>query len=372
MTNDLTGTTLDRSLAGSRDAAQACARKQNALVSVIICTHGRKTSLLDLLNALNEQTYGHLETLVVDGNDEPSPARETVEKFLRSARPDCNVTLIKSPKGLTCQRNVGLQAAQGELICFFDDDVTFDKDFFHEVVGLFERPEMKDVGGITPYDTLHYPLPLTMRWKLRAFFGVMPGLEPGRVDRIGRAVPVAFLKPWPGHKEIGWLPGFCMIYRRSAVEGVWFDETLPTYGGEDRDFSMRIGASHRLLICGDIHVQHHYTVEGRADSLSRLRESSFGTGVRFTKYARTFADYLAVLQTFAGDFVVDIVALMCSPKAANLWAPFVRVQECVRGMKIGREARIDPPRPIRRNCLRQEQNSIAGQGPIAVSSQRDN
>jgi hypothetical protein len=119
-------------------------------------------------------------------------------------------------------------------------------------------------------------------------------------------------------------------------------------------------------------VQHHYTVEGRADSLSRLRESSFGTGVRFTKYARTFGDYLTMLQTFAGDFAVDIAALICSPKAANVWAPFVRVQECVRGMKTGKQAKIDPPRPIRRTSMSREQNSIAGQSPIAVSSQRDN
>ena len=151
---------------------------------------------------------------------------------------------------------------------------------------------MQDVGGVTPYDTLHYPFALSLRWRMRAALGVMPSLNPGEVDRLGRAVPISFLKPFTGNKQIGWLPGFGMIYRRTAVEGLRFDELLPTYGGEDRDYSMRVGERSRLLICGDLHLQHHYATEGRNDGLIRLRECSFGAGRRFAKYGHGFRDYL--------------------------------------------------------------------------------
>src|SRR5208283_1922244 len=64
-------------LTGTDNLAQGSAGEKDSLISVIICTYGRATALLDLLKALQNQTYHQLEVLVVDGNDEPSPARET-------------------------------------------------------------------------------------------------------------------------------------------------------------------------------------------------------------------------------------------------------------------------------------------------------
>ena len=338
----------------------------DTFVSVIICTYGRATALRDLLRALEAQTYQNFEVLVVDGNEEPSPARQAIEAYVSQANALSNVVLIASEKGLTRQRNVGLRAAKGDLLCFLDDDVTFAEDFLLKVAELFGQSDMRDVGGITPYDTLHYPTPVTLRWRLRALLRVMPGLDPGRVDRLGRAVPLSFLKPWPGKKEIGWLPGFCMIYRKTALEGLRFDELLPTYGGEDRDFSMRVGERHRLLFCGDLHVEHHYTRECRDDGFSRLRESSFGAGRRFAKHARGFRDYLLVACTFAGDFVIDLVALVRAPGSMNLLTPFVRIQACFEGMRSARviETQQGPPAkeiPLSRNQI-----------PVSVSNDRDN
>lgn len=306
---------------------------QDRLISVIICTCGRASALQNLLEALELQTYKKFEILIIDGNEEPSPAREAVESYLKRSDLADKLAVIKSAKGLTRQRNVGLEAARGEIICFFDDDVTFDRDFFSKVVALFERADMQDVGGITPYDTLHYPFGMSLRWRLRAALGVMPSLNPGEVDRLGRAVPISFLKPWPGNKQVGWLPGFGMIYRRAAVDGLRFDELLPTYGGEDRDFSMLVGERSRLLICGDLHLQHHYSTEGRNDGLIRLRECSFGAGRRFAKARRGFRDDLSITQTFLGDFLVDLIAFARSPRAINFFTIFVRLQASFEGLR---------------------------------------
>src|SRR5271165_443792 len=220
-------------LKGANDPVRSLEREQSGLISVVICTYGRATALFDLLASLQSQTYRPLEILIVDGNEEPSPARETVERFLNAAGTQVEVRVIKSKKGLTRQRNVGLQVAKGELICFLDDDVTFSNGFFSKVAHIFGRSDMQDVGGITAYDLLNYPMRMSARWYLRWLLGVMPGRDPGRVDHLGRAVPISFLKPWSGHKDVGWLPGFCMIYRRAVLEGLLFDEYLSTYGGED-------------------------------------------------------------------------------------------------------------------------------------------
>lgn len=335
------------------------------LISAIICTYGRATPLKDLLASLESQSYPNFEVLVVDGNEEPSPARQGVDDYVAQTKSRLNIAVVTSNKGLTRQRNVGLRSAKGDLICFFDDDVTFAPDFFLNLVAIFRDPHLQNVGGLTPYDTLHYPIPVTLRWRLRALLGVMPGLDPGRIDRLGRAVPISFLKPWPGRKQVGWLPGFCMIYRRTAIEGLWFDELLPTYAGEDRDFSMRVAHRNRLLICGDLHVKHHYTVEGRDDSLNRLRESSFGAGRRFAKYSRGFRDCPVITATIAGDLIVDLVALVRSPSLTSFLTPFVRIQACFEGLRSARIEDLGPKEPTG------EMRFVADRIPVRVADERD-
>jgi glycosyltransferase involved in cell wall biosynthesis len=302
-------------------------------VSVIICTYGRSTALRQLLNALRSQTYSGFEVLVIDGNGEASPARQIVDEFIKTAGPDLDITRISSSKGLTRQRNVGLQAAKGNLLCFLDDDVNFAPDFLEKVVRVFASPGTEFVGGITAYDTLNYAVPVTLRWRLRAALGVMPGLDPGAVDRLGRAVPISFLEPWQGNREIGWLPGFCMIYRTAAVAGLSFDEGLETYAGEDRDFSMRVSKPWRLLICGDLPIRHECTAQGRDSSLERLRQSSFGVGRRFAKYAKGAGDYPVVATTVLGDLIVDLLALAGNPSRMNFDAIFVRWRAFWAGFK---------------------------------------
>jgi len=283
------------------------------LISVLVCTYGRAAALDGLLKCLEAQTYPNFEVLVLDGNGENSLACRAIDEFLKQSAGSLKPTVIKSQKGLTKQRNVGLGAAKGSVICFLDDDVTFEPNFLEKVAAVFEESQSQDVGGITPYDPLNYPMRITWRWRLRRALGVIPSLDPGKVDHLGRAVPISFLKPWNGRKEIGWLAGFCMIYRRSAIGALLFDEMLPTYGGEDRDFSMRVGKHWRLLICGDLAVRHHYTTQGRETDVECVRQGSFGVGRRFGQNARSFRDYLTVASTFAGDFVLDILSLVRRP-----------------------------------------------------------
>lgn len=295
-------------------------------ISVIICTYGRAAALETLLDGLETQQYRHFETLIIDGNGKNSPARDVVNKFLGRSPARPSIRLIESPKGLTRQRNVGLQEAGSDLICFLDDDVSIEPDFLARIVRLFEGPEAVDVGGLTGYDPLNYSAPVTFRWRLKKLLGTIPSLEPGDADHLGRAVTVSFLKPWSGCKEIGWLPGFCMIYRREAVGSLRFDEKLPTYGGEDRDFSMRVGENWRLWICGDLLVRHHGEPQGRDSQLQRIFQTGFGTGRRFAQNTYAFRDHLTMVRTFVGDLLVDVVAFLSRPSRVDLLTILVRIQ----------------------------------------------
>ena len=302
-------------------------------ISVIICTYGRAAVLRDLLDSLDQQIFRDFETLIIDGNEEPSPARNVVWTCLQRPGVTMPVSVITSARGLTRQRNVGIDRATGQLLCFLDDDVTLPNDFLLKVSNIFNSSESEDVGGITGYDTLNCPAPVTVRWRLRRAFGVIPDLGPGGVDHLGRGIPVTFLQRFTGHKEVGLLPGYCMIYRSSALGSLRFDEMIPTYGGEDRDFSMQIGWRWRLLICGDLHLEHHASPEGRDSQLQRNFQSAFGMGRRFAKFSRGPGDYLRLVTTFLGDFAIDVLFLCRRPERMNFLATMIRIKGFFAGLR---------------------------------------
>jgi glycosyltransferase involved in cell wall biosynthesis len=309
-------------------------------VSVIICTYGRPTTLAGLLQCLLRQTYRDIEILVVDGNESQVPSRAAVQELISELQPCGPVRMICSNRGLTRQRNAGMRESKGDLLVFLDDDVTFDGHFIAQTVQLFKRPDMERVGGITGYDELSYGGPIAHRWHIRKFLGAIPSLRPGEIDRLGRAVPVNFVKPFSGVKHVGWLAGFCMIYRRAAVQGIEFDECLPTYGGEDRDFSIRVGQSWKLLLCGDLRLKHHGSAENRDSEVYRMLQNSFGAGRRFAKAARGFSDYCVIVRTLFGDLVVDLLSLVSRPSRNRLLIPLARVRGLIRGMRSARSGAL--------------------------------
>jgi glycosyltransferase involved in cell wall biosynthesis len=299
-------------------------------VSIIVCTYVRGEALARLLACLPRQTHPTFEILVIDGSGDDPSVRNAVSDFVAQLPAPLDLRLIHSAKGLTRQRNVGIRAARGEVACFLDDDVTVEEHFLERVVALFAHPGLKDVGGMTAFDTRNYPTPVTLRWRLRRWFRVVPDLVPGAIDRLGRAVPVSFLEPFSGVKDIGYLPGFCMLYRRAALSTEWFDEDLPTYAGEDRDFSFRVGRSWRLVISGDLHVKHHYALQSRKSDVQRVYQDGFGSGRVFAKHARWF-DGLELVRFLILDFFISLLAMVQKPSVARVRTAFARTAGIIAG-----------------------------------------
>jgi len=91
---------------------------KNPLVSVILRTVNRPRLLKNALNSLANQTCPHLEvTIVNDGGPDILDILEEYAPFL-------NFQYIHNavPKGRTAALNVGVTHANGEWLCFLDDD----------------------------------------------------------------------------------------------------------------------------------------------------------------------------------------------------------------------------------------------------------
>jgi len=300
-------------------------------VSIIICTYRRAEALGDLLDCLAVQTYRDSEILIIDGSGEDSSVRDKVASFINRAGGHLDLRLIQSQKGLTRQRNVGLKEAQGELIFFFDDDVTFGEDFISQAVSLFHRSAMKDVGGVMGYDVVGYGTPMRLRHKVRRALGFYPSLRPGALGRCGLVVPLGIQPPFSGCIDISWLGGFCMLYRRGAVAGLCFDEDLPTFGAEDANFSMQVGKRWRLVLCGDLHIKYHRTMTSRVDGPAQVYESTYGVARNHLSQSATFADMMWLLWFALTELVLDTLSFVSGPSWVKLRIIITRQQGLIDG-----------------------------------------
>tara|TARA_R110002096_G_C14640386_1_gene725525 strand:+ start:1093 stop:2046 length:954 start_codon:yes stop_codon:yes gene_type:complete len=97
------------------------------LVSIIIPTYNRANLILETLNSIKEQTYTHLECIVVDDGSTDDTEKILTEFCLKDKRFQFHHRPNSSPKGANSCRNYGFKLSQGTYINWFDSD-----DFMHQ------------------------------------------------------------------------------------------------------------------------------------------------------------------------------------------------------------------------------------------------
>lgn len=117
----------------------------NSLVSCIIPTYKRCDTLVRAVNSVLNQTYPHIEVLVVNDNNPDDEYTTHVKNALKIYEGDDRVRLIMQDKHINgaVARNVGIKAAAGEYIGFLDDDDEWEPEKAeHQVKYLLEHPDM--------------------------------------------------------------------------------------------------------------------------------------------------------------------------------------------------------------------------------------
>lgn len=242
-------------------------------ISLVVCTIGRTAPLERLFHSLRDQTYdtGAYEIVLVDQNPEGT-LRQIIAAF-----PDLPIRRVRSPKGLSRARNVGIGVARGGLVGFPDDDCWYPPATLANVAGFFETsPDVAVLTGRT--------LDAEGRESLSRFQS-----ESGFISHVN-----AF--------QTGASP--TLFARHSAAVAVGgFDETLgvgartPFQSGEETDFVLRVVASGRFAYFDRSHVVHHDQVKvdvGRARGYALgygrvLRLHGYPSRDVFARAARTLA-----------------------------------------------------------------------------------
>src|SRR5271166_4064415 len=94
------------------------------MISLVVVTLNRVSELERLFASLDKQSYKDFEVILVDQN------------------PDLDIRHLRSGRGLSRGRNVGLPFAKGDIICFPDDDCWYPEDLLETVKEWFDsHPE---------------------------------------------------------------------------------------------------------------------------------------------------------------------------------------------------------------------------------------
>lgn len=257
--NPLPGWRTPRSLAG---ALEEC--------SLVVPTYRRPAELLALLDALAALPDPPAEVVIVDGTPGDDAIEGPVSDWVRGRRLRFDLTYARSPKGLTRQRNVGIDLSSGSYIFFLDDDAIPHPGYFSGMRGVFERHP--DTGGVGGAIANQMGRALNRRWRIRLATGLVPRIPPDTWHPSGTSTPRALLQPFSGVRRVDVLPGCAFAFRREALREFRFSEFFDGYAqGEDLEMSLRVGSKWNLLSCGDARVDHNTAPGGRPGSFAKGR-----------------------------------------------------------------------------------------------------
>jgi succinoglycan biosynthesis protein ExoM len=224
-------------------------------VDIGVCTYRRAAvaDTLASLAALELPPHVRLRIIVADNDAEPS-ARVTVEAAARAHGLD--VAYVHAPaRNISIARNACLDAAQGEVLAFIDDDETTAPGWLAALLAC------ADAGG---YDAVLGPVNAVYGedapgWIARGdFHSTRPASSGGRI-----------LKGYAGN----------VIIRRDAIRrlGLRFDLALGRQGGEDDQFFYRLTDAGGTIGYAP-HALAWEPVPAARASLAWLLKRSFRTG----------------------------------------------------------------------------------------------
>ena len=164
---------------------------------------------------------------------------------------------MPSAPGLTRQRNVGLEAATGDVVVFADDDVEFDPGIFGVLGAAFSEPAT--LGATARIIETGAPRIGAGPSRLRHLLG----RRQGTMTSFGYPRRLVDLET---PRDVEFMHGCLMSVRRDVGLAERFDEHLAGYGlAEDEDFGYRVSRRGRVRYLPAARVVHVRLGSGTAD-----------------------------------------------------------------------------------------------------------
>lgn len=222
-------------------------------ISVILCTYNRHNDLYACLVSLSKQTHAPKEIIIIDASSQTWDNHpELTQIFSRTYFPHTALHYLKSPKGLTLQRNLGIRTATGDFIYFFDDDVILEPTYIAKMHDIFinNRRYVAGMGTITNIAAKK----ITLHRLFRKLFLLQH--EHGSGNFTASGIPT---HPYgtTDFKDVEILGGCCMAFRASVLKKYQFDTALATYAYmEDADIACNVRHEGPIFFNPAARLQH--------------------------------------------------------------------------------------------------------------------
>jgi glycosyltransferase involved in cell wall biosynthesis len=269
------------------------------LVSVIVPCRNEERYIAHCLDSILASDYPHerLEVLVVDGRSEDG----TRDILARYAARHSMIRVLDNPQRIIpAALNIGIRAAQGEVIVRLDAHAGFPRSYIAQVVAALLVTGADAVGGAI----VTLPADGTATARAIALALSHPLGVGNSYFRIGAAAP-----RWVDHVPFG-------CYRRDVFDRIGlFDEEL--LRSEDGEFSFRLSRhGGRILLLPDV-VARYYA----RDSLQQLRRMFYQYGYFKAIAAKKVGRIMTGRQLAPALFILSLAAT----GLLGAWLPAGRV-----------------------------------------------
>jgi GT2 family glycosyltransferase len=213
-------------------------------MSVVVAAYNAAQTLEDCLASLEKLRYPAYDVIVVNDG-----SQDATEEIARRFPFRC----ISTPnQGISAARNVGMQAANGEIVAYLDSDAKADPDWLRYLAVTFMKLDVAGVGGsniIPPEDN----------WVAKCVY-----------RSPGGPTQVMLNDQYAEH-----IPGCNMSFRKSALEDIGGFDPLFRIAADDVDICWRlINAGYQIGFSPSAVVWHH-----RRPSVKAYWRQQVGYGV---------------------------------------------------------------------------------------------
>ncbi len=252
--------------------SRARALRDGPQMTVAICTRDRPDGLARLLESLHIQEYQRLHVIVVDN----APSDDRTRRIVSGLSGDRDVSYVMEPRpGLSWARNRAIEASDGEVIAWADDDEICDRCWAAELARAFV--EVPDAGAVTGI-----VIPAELDTPSQARFEQYSGVSRGRGFTRAIFSPATAYLQSPLYPLPPFGCGGNMAFRREAVERIGrFDCALgagtATLAGEDTAALSELLLGGGTLVYQPTAIVHHR--HRRDDAALRHQLLGYGRGL---------------------------------------------------------------------------------------------
>ena len=224
-------------------------------ISAIVPTYNRPKELARCLDSILAQSFLPSEVIVVESGKREGTFNVT--KSMERLFDERGVRLIykeNSVDSLTAAKKMGILNASGDIVSILDDDMVLGKDYYHEIVRVYEaNPEALGVEGYNQYQGRKrgllsrvveaYQRVFLIRINHDSKFRLLPSLGTTYSDKVGIV-------------DCEWLSG-PSTFKTKTVRKISPDERLMKYcWNEDLDISYRIFKAHPGTLFMTTHAKY--------------------------------------------------------------------------------------------------------------------